>query len=125
MARALYSKLIVDGNPGPVTISALHVYMRNRQGTSVYNGSTGGTRTGTTHRGLQRWMQKYGYYKGYDVDGYWGTVSISEFRRMINGKYRSSIPYPMPSGNQFTYVNTSHWTAPKALQTFLNYYRFV
>lgn len=70
-------------------------------------------------------MQKYGYYRGYNVDGYWGLASIREFARMMNGKYRSAIPFSFPATNMFTVGARGQYSSAMALQCFLNYYRFV
>lgn len=120
MARALYSRLIEDGKFGPVTILALQIYMRSRQGTYLAPLRLDGIWGPQTVRGMQRWMQKQGYYRGYYVDGTYGDRTKEEFSRMVRTRYSSITAYP--SGAVSLLVSDS---ACRGLQKILNYYRFV
>jgi hypothetical protein len=117
MSAPLYSKLKLDGIFGSVSIRALQTYMSAKQNTYPY--AQDGYFGYYTVLGMQKWMQKRGYYKGYWLDGTAGPKTWSEFYNMIRYHYGTTVMSPNQTVSVFNSRNQAY-----GVQAFLNDHRW-
>lgn len=117
MAAPLYSKLKLDGYFGTLSTRALQTYMSAKQNTYPYRQD--GDFGYYTVLGMQKWMQKRGYYVGYWLDGSAGAATWSEFYNMMRYHYGIGAVSP---GLRVSIFNSRGQAS--GVQHFLNVHRY-
>ncbi|WP_406714698.1 peptidoglycan DD-metalloendopeptidase family protein [Trueperella pyogenes] len=82
VAEPYYAGLI-DGEPGPMTVTALQEFLHDR---GHYSGVIDGIFGPLTVIGLQRWLQDQGFYLGYLLDGrleYWTAAELQRWLQSV------------------------------------------
>ena len=103
-----HKNLLVDGNFGKVSVTALQVMLA---GIKKYSGRIDGDFGPMTRKALQSWLHGLGYYKGY-LDGDFGSMSVKALQRFLVAK--GELPNPVYVDGDLGKVT---W---KALQRYIN-----